>query len=238
MRKIKVYSTNGRTNIDIETEAIDFGGLKRDLSSNNISYDGMRAVIGENKNTLEVDTAMLPDGDFTLFLTPKKIKSGAGERVEYYSRIKDLISRDGDRAKNFFNSGKNYTNKPTLELEQLLSSYGTSQTSNSVTESLPTPPSTPVAPNVVESVKQTEQKNVSSESTVAQSINLNLVEEALGILNNIDEAGFYEEDEDEFNRAKFLLQSFLDSAGGNSIAEDLELRDKAAQIAREFGNMY
>lgn len=82
------------------------------------------------------------------------------------------------------------------------------------------------------------KKNVSSESTVAQSINLNLVEEALGILNNIDEAGFYEEDEDEFNRAKFLLQSFLDSAGGNSIAEDLELRDKAAQIAREFGNMY
>ena len=60
----------------IETEATIWGELKTALSENGVSYEKMKAVIGETKLTLEADNALLPTEGFTLFLMNKKTKAG------------------------------------------------------------------------------------------------------------------------------------------------------------------
>jgi hypothetical protein len=124
--KVKVYSTQMGEK-EIETSAQDWGGLQQELKRNGISYSGMKSVIGETKHTLEVDSAGIPQTDFTLFLMPVKTKSGicadcdpdVMSYKELRGSIKDIL--DGDEtAKSHFNSnGKNYTTKSTVDLREL-----------------------------------------------------------------------------------------------------------------------
>lgn len=75
MRKITIVSTNTDQVFDVESSAETWGELKRESSISNVS-SGMKAMIRETKNTLESDQAILPQGDFVLYLTPSKVKSG------------------------------------------------------------------------------------------------------------------------------------------------------------------
>jgi hypothetical protein len=74
---VKVFSTQMGERI-VETSARTWGELQADLDSQGIGYQKMKAVIGENKLTLEADGAMLPTQGFTLFLMNKKTKAGKG----------------------------------------------------------------------------------------------------------------------------------------------------------------
>jgi hypothetical protein len=123
MRKVRFYSTAGQTNVQHEFQGTTFGELKELMKTNNISYSGMKCVVGETKLTVEHDQAILPDGDFTLFIMPVKTKSGSLSRPEAYAAVKAHIERDGDKARNHFNSNKNYTNKSTDMINALLDSY-------------------------------------------------------------------------------------------------------------------
>lgn len=85
MRTVTVINTQGRQRQTVQTSANTWGELKRDLDSAGIPHSGMRAMVGENHNTLETSGAQLPSGltvgdrvtnDFTLFLSAKKVKSG------------------------------------------------------------------------------------------------------------------------------------------------------------------
>lgn len=125
--KVKVYSTQmGEKEID--TQALDWGGLQQELRRNGISYKGMKSVIGETKHTLEVDSAGIPQTDFTLFLMPVKTKSGLCldcdpsnmSYKELRGGIKEILDGDdSDKAKNHFNDEKNYTTKSTDVLRSL-----------------------------------------------------------------------------------------------------------------------
>jgi len=75
MRKVKIYSTVG-TSGTIDTNVRTLGELKPLLRQQGINYDGMKMLVGETRNELGVDEAVLPEGDFKLYLMPEKTKSG------------------------------------------------------------------------------------------------------------------------------------------------------------------
>ena len=74
-RKIKIYTTNGMSGT-IETNVSTLGELKPILRQREVNYEGMKLLIGETKNELSQDEAVLPEGDFKLYLMPAKTKSG------------------------------------------------------------------------------------------------------------------------------------------------------------------
>lgn len=81
-RKIKIYTTNGMPGT-IETNVSTLGELKPILRQREVNYDGMKLLVGETKNELSQDEAILPEGDFKLYLMPVKTKSGIDfEEVE------------------------------------------------------------------------------------------------------------------------------------------------------------
>ena len=119
--KVTVFSTKGAKRSVIETSAATWGVLKNQLIANNIPVDGMRAIVGETKVTLESSAAVLPvDFDFTLFLSPTKVKSGRElTRNECYEFIKNARNND-------VNAGHYFGNYPTFgtaSLNELIRNY-------------------------------------------------------------------------------------------------------------------
>ena len=93
-RKIKIYTTNGMPGT-IETNVSTLGELKPILRQREVNYDGMKLLVGETKNELSQDEAILPEGDFKLYLMPEKTKSGVDfdEMEEAIERIEDKLDR-------------------------------------------------------------------------------------------------------------------------------------------------
>lgn len=90
LRKIKIYSTSGISGT-IDTNVTTLGELKPLLNDREINYSGMKMLVGETRNELSQDEAVLPSGDFKLYLMPQKTKSGNdNERLaELYETIAD-----------------------------------------------------------------------------------------------------------------------------------------------------
>ena len=77
-RKVTIFSTQSNTSQTIETSASTWGELKKELPA---SAASTRAVVRETRNTLESGGAQLPNQDFTLFMYPERVKSGATVKV-------------------------------------------------------------------------------------------------------------------------------------------------------------
>lgn len=77
-RNVTLKVTSQKELIKAEVEARTFGELKKELK--NVKWDGMRVVVRETKNTLQDEAALLPAGDFILFLVPEKVKSGGDKK--------------------------------------------------------------------------------------------------------------------------------------------------------------
>ena len=97
-RKIKIYTTAGMPGT-IETNVSTLGELKPLLRQREINYDGMKMLVGETKNELSVDEAVLPTEDFKLYLMPAKTKSGVDfdEMEETLERIAADVERIEDK---------------------------------------------------------------------------------------------------------------------------------------------
>lgn len=78
MRTIKVYSTVGASG-EVVTNVETLRELKPILTQKGINIAGMKLVVGETRNELSIDEAVLPEGDFKLYLMPQKTKSGGLE---------------------------------------------------------------------------------------------------------------------------------------------------------------
>lgn len=75
-KTVLVYSTVGQNKKEVNTSATIWSALKSDLASAGVNTDGMSAVVGQTQVTLESADAQIPEGNFTLFLVPQKVKSG------------------------------------------------------------------------------------------------------------------------------------------------------------------
>ena len=91
MRKIKIYTTAGMPGT-IETNISTLGELKPLLRQREINYDGMKMLVGETKNELFEDAAILPEGAFKLYLMPNKTKSGV-DFEEMEENIETLLDK-------------------------------------------------------------------------------------------------------------------------------------------------
>ena len=86
-RNVSIKVTSQKELIKREVEARTFGELKKELKD--VKWDGMRVVVRETKNTLQDDGALLPAGDFILFVVPEKVKSG-GKLTAGKKKLKDV----------------------------------------------------------------------------------------------------------------------------------------------------
>jgi hypothetical protein len=118
MRKVKVYSTAFGLKA-INSAATTWSELQDDLTTNNVTFNGMNAVENVGNTTLVLKEARLPEGEFVLMLTPQKTKSGSDYKL-VRNAVVDIITKHGVPAKDHFNQGKNYTNKSTAELMGLI----------------------------------------------------------------------------------------------------------------------
>jgi len=92
-RRIKIITTNGISGT-IETNVSNLGELKPLLRQRDINYEGMKLLIGETKNELSEDVALLPENDFKLYMVPAKTKSGGidDSLEEIDERLEDIES--------------------------------------------------------------------------------------------------------------------------------------------------
>lgn len=131
MKKVTVFSTGGGTGKIVESNATTWAELQKELTAAGVSHSSMKAVNGNNKTTLESPDASLGEGDFNLFLFPVKTKSGAFSKAqmetmsygELRGNIKAAFETDKESANKHFNATKNYTNKSTADLKELLATY-------------------------------------------------------------------------------------------------------------------
>lgn len=87
-RKITVISTSKSQPTTFESEATTYGQLKDSLREFG-DLGKLRVVVKETKSTLELDDAVLPQTDFTLFLTAKQIKAGAVDIAAVLSTLRN-----------------------------------------------------------------------------------------------------------------------------------------------------
>jgi hypothetical protein len=92
MKNVTVFNTQSNTPSSFTTEATTYGEIKHLIPG----ADSMKVVVRETKVTLENDDALLPEGDFTLFLFPEKVKSGAIDTDNYDADDEGLLAALGD----------------------------------------------------------------------------------------------------------------------------------------------
>jgi hypothetical protein len=160
-RKVTIYSPAGKNANQLEIEGRTWKELQSVLSRNSVSYSGMKVVIGENRHTLESENAILPDGDFTLFLMPIKTKSGA-DRKELMATIKDFVTKNPTRKHDFIIDDKNMTQLSTSVLEQLVAKYIGGKTV--------APVDAPVTDHITESAKKAVESVKSAKVTEISEI--------------------------------------------------------------------
>ncbi len=101
------------------------------LEEQGITLDLKKQLLVEkiSKVSFLTGDAMLPNGDATLFSLAKDPKGNNSlkikqlDRKSIYSSIAKHITKDGQRAKDYFNKYGNYTRTSSEDLEKLLKAY-------------------------------------------------------------------------------------------------------------------
>lgn len=115
-RIVKIYTTTGIKGLEINTNAKNYGELKPQLYQNGIAIENADVVVAGSNISLIVDSAIIPSEDFILYINPHaKIKSGKISRNEIYAFIK----ANPEVKDNFRKYGRNYTQVPTVDLQEL-----------------------------------------------------------------------------------------------------------------------
>lgn len=75
-RKIIVVNPSTTDPVEMLSSATTWGQLTPELNAKNISTTNIKGIVKENKAVLELKDALLPEGDFTLYLFTDKNKAG------------------------------------------------------------------------------------------------------------------------------------------------------------------
>ena len=138
-REVTIYATRGGQMKKITTAVKTWGELQPLVRREGFDLSSLLAAENINKTDLVNDLAVLPEGNFRLFLRPKQTKSGAApDRKECFAIIKaHLVDHPGDKSK-FVIDGKNMTQLSTPVVQDLVAKYCNGATaapvSNTATE--------------------------------------------------------------------------------------------------------
>lgn len=123
-RTVTVFATKGKRKAKIETDASKWSELRELISQEGYDVNKLHATENVRRTDLAHEDAALPEGDFTVFLRPKKTKSGGTD----YSNMgfKDLRAAlsDDDKVAISEATGKNWTRCSTDDLRDYLSNKG------------------------------------------------------------------------------------------------------------------
>lgn len=120
-RKISIFSTTRDILVLENSDLITWDQLRNTLI-NDHKYDLSNLVASESytKTTLESSEAVLPVGDFVLFLRPKETKAGVKSREE----LKEVIKDENNEFKIFLKAKNvSWTNTSTERLNELLEEF-------------------------------------------------------------------------------------------------------------------
>lgn len=122
-REVTIYATRGGQMKKITTAVRTWGELQPLVRREGFDLSALLAAENINKTDLVNDLAVLPEGNFRLFLRPKQTKSGAPDRKECFAIIKAHIEKNpGDKPK-FIIDGKNMTQLSTPVVQDLVAKY-------------------------------------------------------------------------------------------------------------------
>lgn len=225
MREIKIYTTTGVKGKVITSNATTYGELKPSLREANISLENMQVVIAGSGVSLEMDSASLPDTDFTLYFNPStKIKSGEVTRNE----IKTFIQDNPHLKDKFSKDGRNWTQVSTVDLQAI---YAKVVKSKEVIAS-----ATPVKATVSPVAKKIATKTISNVvNTIDSSEVIKELDTLYEKIGNCDDSDFEDEKSDildMINCIKTKIQS------GNLTSESSDNSEDAkhlAEMKRLFG---
>ncbi len=122
-REVTIYATRGGQMKKITTAVKTWGELQPLVRREGFDLSSLLAAENINKTDLVNDLAVLPEGNFRLFLRPKQTKSGAPDRKECFAIIKAHLEKNpGDKPK-FIIDGKNMTQLSTPVVQDLVAKY-------------------------------------------------------------------------------------------------------------------
>lgn len=122
-REVTIYATRGGQMKKITTAVRTWGELQPLVRREGFDLSSLLAAENINKTDLVNDLAVLPEGNFRLFLRPKQTKSGAPDRKECFAIIKAHLEKNpGDKPK-FIIDGKNMTQLSTPVVQDLVAKY-------------------------------------------------------------------------------------------------------------------
>ena len=95
MRKISVYSTTDQQHVEIMSDATKWGELKESIKDM-FNLEVLSAMENKTRNNLEHNEAILPEGEFVLYLYPsKRIKLGCtDEDDDVLEMIKNMTEEE------------------------------------------------------------------------------------------------------------------------------------------------
>ena len=188
-RKITVVTSRSKS--VIMSEATTLGQLKEDLCRNGIDYTDMEFYEGLSRTTLVDDASILPTNlsykgattnELIISLTTKqkKIKSGAMNRHEAYTKVKELGL--GEAIKGRF--GKNFTQVKTDDLVKFIESIDKKAIKS--TDSAASPATPAKMPTIKkEEVKKSEASKLEESKNEPEKSNKEVIKEKLSGLEAI-----------------------------------------------------
>jgi len=220
MRTITIYSTRNGMN-KVQSSATTWGELTVELDRLGVDYEGMKAVLGATKTTLESRESKLPEGEVKIFLMPVETKSGFEVPVsemnylQLRKSIQNIIANE-EGASEFFNEGRNYTTKGSNDLRELLSSWAENKREPGNAEE--------------ESLESVCEEAYSSIDKVAVHL------EARGDSNSAQVRDFLAATKEFFSSLSEPLDSIAScpATSATSISEEDELANEAAELANSM----
>lgn len=229
-REITIYATRGGQMKKITTAVRTWGELQPLVRREGFDLSSLLAAENINKTDLVNDLAVLPEGNFRLFLRPKQTKSGAPDRKECFAIIKaHIVANPGDKAK-FTIDGKNMTQLSTPVVQDLVAKY-----CNGASAPAPAPVQEK-APKAkaeeVETPKAEEVKAISEETSLTE---VERVEKALALVAPLSGYESYAKVEKHLNR--LADEVAIENAPAPVMGEETE-EEAVARESREMAAGY
>lgn len=139
MRTIKVVQTATASVKRFESEATTWGELAEQIKGE-YNLDKVKATVKETKGTLEHHDAVLPEGEFTIFLRAAKNKAGGKNKFSSMS-FKKLRAwvKEHPEVKDYFKKnpieGRNWTQWSVEELANTINNFVNKDTPRTAVES-------------------------------------------------------------------------------------------------------
>jgi hypothetical protein len=222
-REVTIYATRGGQMKKIMTSVKTWGDLQPLVRREGFDLGSLLAAENINKTDLVNDLAVLPEGNFRLFLRPKQTKSGAPDRKECFAIIKAHIAANpGDKAK-FTIDGKNMTQLSTPVVQDLVAKYCGGASAPAVAEA-------PVKEKAPKAEKAEAAKEVVTKSK--DLTDSERVEQALALVAPLSGYNSYAKVEKHLNRLSDEVA--IANAPASEMREETE-EEAIRREAREMG---